>query len=72
MHWNCWRSETKITLAEKKNSYKSSSCTVYTVLFLIFFTINTEIGAYFAYYKYMNRNKENVSKYYDYVYQTTV
>ena len=30
----------KITLAENENSYKCSSCTVYTVLFLIFFTIN--------------------------------
>ena len=30
----------KITLAEKENSYKCSSCTVYTVLFWIFFTIN--------------------------------
>ena len=30
----------KITLAENENSYKCSSCTVYTVLFWIFFTIN--------------------------------
>ena len=35
----------------------------------MFFTVNVGIGAYFLYYKYMNRNKENVSKYYDYVYQ---
>ena len=35
--------------------------------FLIFFAINVGIGAYFAYYKYMSLNKENVSKYYDYV-----
>ena len=30
----------KITLAEKEISYKCSSCTVYTVLFWIFFTID--------------------------------
>ena len=30
----------KITLAENENSCKCSSCTVYTMLFLIFFTIN--------------------------------
>ena len=30
----------KITLAENENSYKCSSCTVYIVLFWIFFTIN--------------------------------
>ena len=29
-----------ITLAENENSYKRSSCMVYTVLFWIFFTIN--------------------------------
>ena len=40
-----------ITLAENKNSYKCSSCTVYTVLFWIFFTINVcGIGAYFVYF----------------------
>ena len=41
----------KITLAENENSYKCSSCTVYTVLFWIFFTINVGgIGAYFVYF----------------------
>ena len=41
----------KITLAENENSYKCSSCTVYIVLFWIFFTINVgRIGAYFAYF----------------------
>ena len=41
----------KITLAENENSYECSSCTVYTVLFWIFFTINVgEIGAYFVYF----------------------
>ena len=61
---------TKITLAENENSYKCNSCILYIVLFSIFFTINVGIGAYLAYYKYMNRNKRNVSKYYDYVFQT--
>ena len=63
---------TKITLAENENSYKCNSCILYIVLFSIFFTINVGIGAYFVYYKYTNRNKKNVSKYYDYVYQTTI
>ena len=40
----------KITLTENENSYKCSSCTVYIVLFWIFFTINVGgIGAYFIY-----------------------
>ena len=46
-----------ITLAENENSYKCSSCTVYTVLFWIFFTINIgEIGAKFVYfYRYLKK-----------------
>ena len=51
------------------NENKCNSCILSIVLFSIFFTINLEIAAYFVYYKYMNRNKENVSIY-DYVYQT--
>ena len=40
-----------IPLYENENSYKCSSCTVYTVLFWIFFTINIGgIGAYFVYF----------------------
>ena len=42
-----------ITFAENENenSYKCSSCTVYTALFWIFFTINVGgIGAYFIYF----------------------
>ena len=40
-----------ITLAGNENSYKCSSCTVYTVLFWIFFTINIGgIGAGFVYF----------------------
>ena len=46
----------KITLAKNENSYKCSSCTVYTVLFWIFSTINVGgIGAYFVYFRgYLN------------------
>ena len=41
----------KTTLCENENSYKFSTCTVYTVLFWIFFTINIGgIGAYFVYF----------------------
>ena len=47
---------TKITLAENENKYKCNSCILYIVLFSIFFTIDVGIGAYFVYYKYMNRN----------------
>ena len=54
-----------------KSEDKCSSCILYIVLFSIFFTINVGIGAYFAYYKYVNCNKKNVSRY-DYVYQTTI
>ena len=52
-----------------KSKNKCNSCILHIVLFSIFFTINVGIGAYFVYYKYVNPNKENVSKY-DYVYQT--
>ena len=49
---------TKIALAENENKHKRSSCTLYTVLFLIISTINIRIGTYFVYYKYINRNRE--------------
>ena len=39
---------TKITLAQNENKHKSSSCTLYTVLFSIIFTINIGIGIYFV------------------------
>ena len=39
------------------------------VLSVIVSTICIKISTYFVYYKDMNRNKENVSKY-DYIYQT--
>ena len=47
---------------------KSNSCILYTVLFSILFTINIGIATYFIYYKYLDHNEKNVSKY-DYVYQ---
>ena len=55
--------EVKI-VSENKN--KCSSCILYIALFSIIFTIN--IGAYFVYYKYMDHNKGNISKY-DYTYK---
>ena len=53
----------------KINSTKCNhnSCILYIVLFSIIFIINNVIATYFVYYKYLNRNKENVSKY-DYFY----
>ena len=53
-----------------ENIHKCSSCTLYILLVSIIFTINIGIATYFVYYKYVNRNKENVSRY-DYVYQAT-
>ena len=45
-----------ITLAENENSYKCSSCTVYTVLFWIFFRINVGgIGAYFLFSRVLKK-----------------
>ena len=42
----------KIILTENENSCKCSSCTAYTVLFWIFFTINVGgTGAYFVYFQ---------------------
>ena len=58
------------TCLVKINVTKCNSCILYIVLFSIFFTINVGIAAYFVYYKYMNHNKENVSKYNDYVHET--
>ena len=41
----------KRILTENENSYKCTSCTVYTALFWIFFTINVGgIGTYFTYF----------------------
>ena len=55
----------EVTLTE--NMRKCSSCIMYIMLFSIIFTINVGISTYFVYYKYINCNKENVSRY-DYVY----
>ena len=52
----------KITPAEDKNKHKCSSCALYIVLFSIMFTIIVGIGAFFVYYKYMNRDKETCGK----------
>ena len=54
------------TVCQNKNKF--SSCILWIVLFSILFTINVGIATYFVYHKYINHNKENVSKY-DYVYQ---
>ena len=54
-------------ISESKN--KCNSCILYNVLFSIFFTICIGVGgSYFAYYKDINRNKKNVSRY-GYIYQ---
>ena len=58
-----------IIIEEVKIVGKYSSCILCIVLFSIFFTISIGIATYFAYYKYMNHNKENVSKF-DYTYPT--
>ena len=62
--------EVKIA-CQNNHKNKCSSCMLYIVLFSIIFTINIGIGAYFVYYKYMNRDKKTTSRY-DYVYQTTI
>ena len=51
-----------ITLAENENSYKCSSCAVYTVLFWIFFKTNIGgIGVYFVYfYWYLKKDSPYV------------
>ena len=52
----------KITSAEDETKHKNkcSSCTLYTVLFSIIFTINIGIGTYFVYYKYMNCDRKKL------------
>ena len=59
--------EVKIA-SENEQKNKRCSYILYTVLFSVLFTINIGIAIYFVYYKYMNRNEENISGY-DYVYQ---
>ena len=61
----CTENINKVKILDKDED-KCSSCILYIVLFSIFFSVNVVIATYFVYYKYMNRNKENVSVY-DYV-----
>ena len=62
----------EIKIASKnEHKNKCSSCTLSIVLFSIFSTIDIGIGAYFVYYKFMNRDKETASRY-GYVDQTTI
>ena len=41
-----------------KNENKCNSCIVYFAISSIFLAIDVVIGAYFAYYKYRNRDKK--------------
>ena len=46
----------QITSAKNENKHKCSSCTLYIVLFSIFFTINVGIGSYFlCFYWYLKK-----------------
>ena len=56
---------------ENEIKHKCSPCTLYIVLFSTISTIYVGIANYFVYCKYLNRNKENVSKYI-YVYQAKI
>ena len=64
----CTETTNEVKLVSKSEN-KYNSCILYIALFSIFFTINVGIATYFIYYKYMNRNKENIFEY-DYVDQT--
>ena len=64
----CTETTNEVKLVSKSEN-KYNSCILYIALFSIFFTINVGIATYFIYYKYMNRNKENILEY-DYVDQT--
>ena len=55
----------EVTLFEHVNE-RVCSYTVCTVLVVIALTVSIGVGAYFT-YKYINNNKENISKY-DYTY----
>ena len=56
----CTETDEEVKIASK-NEHKNefSFCILYIVLFSIIIAINSGIGAYFAYYKYMNCNEEN-------------
>ena len=71
MYWKYWGNKVIKTLA--KSEHKCSSCTLYIVLFWIFFifsVINIGIGIYLTYYKYMSLNKKNLKN--DGTHQTTI
>ena len=56
----CNETTDEVKLTKNENIYKYNSCILYIVLFSMFFTISVGIGAYFVYYKYMNRNKKKM------------
>ena len=65
----CTETVEEVKIASKnEHKNKCSSCILYIVLLTIIFTINIGVATYFVYYKYVNHNEENVSKY-GYVYQ---
>ena len=65
----CTETVEEVKIASKNEpKNKCSSCILYIVLLTIIFTINIGVATYFVYYKYVNHNEENVSKY-GYVYQ---
>ena len=52
---------TEITQAENEHGNKCSSCTLYIVLFSIFFTVSIRIAIYFAYfYWYLRKDDARV------------
>ena len=56
----CTETVEELKLAENENSYKCSSCRVYTVLFWTFFTIIIGgIGAYFVYFQWYLKKDVN-------------
>ena len=56
----CTKSIDEVQITERtQTENRCSSCTLYIVLFSIFFTLCIEIATYFVYYKYMSLNKEN-------------
>ena len=71
MHWKYWwknlhSSEmTNLTLSECKNvcgSREHSSCTVYFVLFVIFFIIDISISGVFNYFHwYLKKSNTNIT-----------
>ena len=66
----CTENIDEVKIAEVIVTENICKCILYIVLFSIIFTIHVGISTYFVYYKYMNRKKENVSRY-DYVSQAT-